>query len=961
MQMAVDTKGNGQYSSNFLAPDGMVAGYRLSEGARVRSDDVHGVASCRVVNDNREFIRLVIEGTNAGGIVAETYQVDLYKHQPRMRMELCLTAMDEVKLKSTGQLTINFAEEVPPKSVYFAGRQGMVPDDPSSDAGEIFVDDVIGVCGKLHKDENTRTVFIGHENKQDGDFKTTSVERLDNKHCRITLSHGTKKTNSDGLTLKKGESLSFPVVFYFGHPKPDALLEGVEKLKGTYASFQSKADNFLYWISIIGTLRHYEGGLGLGNTTAAFIDCPPDLLDLYKACWANDPFNGYYWGAKYVAGQVMLDVLANQIRYFNATPYFGDSRIRMNNVCRNGHLSGAPQMFSDPEIILYVYDYYALTGRMPNGITIQDVKDRADVIINLFIDEWNIFGTGTVYEPKGYYTWPDINNDYGLPIQRGVNTMINSYAYGALINASDLCKHFGDIKTAAYYYERAKRLQRGINKPADDQNPKAGLWWPDKGTYGAMKLEDGKTLSDEDLGVFSSIIFGLVGKQSRIDSVLKAIGDVSSPFYDGAAPTRFIRNDYTEAGSAFVQLSPLIGGWDISARLRNKDKNVGPIWDLYITEYRSLDYPMREAYSVGSPHGQSAGNRGRIMESGVFHHIVYYGHYGLDFTPAHVSIDPFPINGKIDGEKIHNFTWQGNRYDFLFNGNGKRAVSLRVNGKDWPSYILPAESCKAQVTMGDVCKKPMLIKATDLLSVTRASNKKTKMNLTLKGTKGGGWEEIVLFYPKNLGTPIVKSGYSNPEYISQYYDPLSQQLTIGIYFDKKETCSITVEGIKEQTLRSELIIDAMEDYPQYEWLEKADNITQVSAVRDFLTSVGRIYQGCYALEAEFEGKANQEKMLAKAFSPPLNLLTYDKLRAAIAVKSDDSHRKSFVRIEITGPNNTKISEPIAITQDQWQEIEFDLKDLPWRESVKQISFSIYANGNSEWKGKFQIDNVNVQK
>ena len=310
-------------------------------------------------------------------------------------------------------------------------------------------------------------------------------------------------------------------------------------------------------------------------------------------------------------------------------------------------------------------------------------------------------------------TYPDMDK------VRGEQTYLAAVIYQALVQLGWIFSVLDGLSTGEPFFDLADRIKTQVNLPLGE----GGLWDDAAGCYVGWRDPQGKLEPAGGHETFSNLLAiarGLSDDRERHQTILRFLDDHWDAIYTpNATPMTHADVAYWQSPDGARHGIPWIVGWDLQVRFGLNSPRRFDVWNLYRKGFYATDYaylecawPWQTYESLEREHS----NRGRVWDSWGFMHSVWGIQFGLEPDLGHLRLQPAPL--EPDGKPaLACFIWQSHSYELLVSGSGECVNSLRVNGEDWPSTLLPRRNAKVEVDLGEKPLIPWLDRADPLISI----------------------------------------------------------------------------------------------------------------------------------------------------------------------------------------------------------------------------------------------------
>ena len=608
-----------------------------------------------------------------------------------------------------GVFQVHFSPDLGLSRVLFAGRKGSVPGDG---AGPLLLHSyTLSIAGAVDKTDEDRCIV----------FSFGAVHGI----------HVVTHAGFDGPSGMLGEDMLPLSELHDGswfqqrvtvEPGWNDVAPKIQKLKEAVSDFDPMAERFLYWTSVIGTIRRFPHDILLQRTAARLAQGMPNWMrDAYNSCWIRDVAHGWM-SSSLVCGRSVLSVLRDEVEAFAS---YSDQRgWTPTGIDRNGKpVYGNEDSMS--YLIEMAYLYVSRTGdRNFLKKEMPELERAGNAIIGLEGSE------GLPIVRRDGDTWPDLGQI------KGEQTYLAAICFMGLHRLAILLRYLDSPAAALKYDGAARRIQTAANK----SDREGGLWNPTLGAFIGWRTPAGKDAPPETSGNLVSIGSGMCVEPERIASIFHYLDKHKQFIYKtGLCPDAYTAQPET---NMLQQWLPWIAGWDILDRTRYGDpQGARYVFKQFMRDYHLSEIPFREAAGAGQIE-RNDGNSGRIWDSWGLLMAIYGGQFGVELSPGHLRIDPRPVLGT--GRKVENLPWRNYRYDLLVKGEGI-PVAVTHNGRSVGSLVLPPESGEYVIQLGSRMKTPLLTNASPDVQLKQAEERKGRLSLTVLPVDAG--ETLTITYP----------------------------------------------------------------------------------------------------------------------------------------------------------------------------------------------------------------------
>jgi len=727
--LAADPAGRGDFSHPLISAGGVAAerfgispAFRGTEGQTVtaRPGDGFGVATAGE-------LAATITGLRIGEGLSGRLDLALAPDAPEFAVRAVLHADVEVTCQWAG-LLVALDSALSPSSVYFAGRQGLASISP----GRIMAPGA-STSGAVCKSGIERTFVIA--------CKPPGGAEVEVAQGRAAISLA-PHIGSQAVTLRPGDAVTIEATFTFGLPRIPAI-------KPVTGKFEPLAQDFIFWASHIATTRAFGAAAGKPRwmqETAGVIDpgLPAEIQQAYRRCWLRDVAHGWK-SASLVAGPELLAVMRDEILAFSEK--LNDAGQPPTHLGADGSAAYG-NLDSAGLLIGMIYDYAARTGDVSFVRAVLPQADRmGGAIINL-IGKRDLPVIG-----EGGDTYPD------LGFIKGEQTYLTAVCCDGLRKLARLHEMLGETEAAGKWHMAANRVAFAANRTMD----KGGLWDADHGVYIGWRMPDGSIYrNEESFANLWAIYSGVCDAGDRMRAIFARLNANWQRYYlDGLCPTAHSIEPYPNGLNQWV---PWAGGWDVYLRAKFGEPKAAEVWRLFWADYERTDFPYREASGYQQKE-VNAGNRARIWDSWGLLQAIYAGHYGVEMTPGHLRVLPRPLE-PITDDGLTGLAWRDGIFDIALRGHGLDLASVKVDGGQWASCVLPAAGGQHDlvITASSGARKAFVIDAAPMVQVLAAEHR--DKGIVIEGSvPSAGRYWYVIQWPDAWGrmTPEKMAGAESPQ------------------------------------------------------------------------------------------------------------------------------------------------------------------------------------------------------
>jgi hypothetical protein len=686
--LAADPAGRSDFAHPVIAAGGAAAErfgispvLRGPEGQTIaaRPGDGFGIAAAGELG-------AAITGLRIGDGLSGRLELALSPDAAAFTMRAILRADVETTCQWAG-LLVALDPTLSPGSVYFAGRQGLT----SISSGHITAPGA-STSGAVCKSGIERTFVIT--------CRPPAGAEVEVAQGRAALGLS-PHIGSQSLTLRPGDVVTVEATLTFGLPRIPAL-------KPVTAKFEPLAQDFILWASHIATTRPFGGADGNPRwmqETAGVIDpgLSAEIQQAYRRCWLRDVAHGWK-SASLVAGPELLAMMRDEILGFSEklneagqppTHIGADGSAQYGNLDSAGLLIGM------------IYDYVSRTGDTAFVRAVLPQAERMGGAIISLIGKRDLPVIG-----EGGDTYPD------LGFIKGEQTYLTAVCCDGLRKLARLHEILGETEAAGKWHMAANRVGFAANRAVD----KGGLWDADHGVYIGWRMPDGSIYrNEESFANLWAIYSGVCDAGDRIRAIFARLNANWQRYYlDGLCPTAHSIEPYPNGLNQWV---PWAGGWDVYLRAKFGEPKAAEVWRLFRADYERTDFPYREASGYQQKEA-NIGNRARVWDSWGLLQAIYAGHYGIEMTPGHLRVLPRPLE-PITDDGVAGLAWRDASYDIALRGHGLNLASIKVDGQDWASCVLPGGAGKHEVTItaSSGARKAFVIDAAPMVQVLAAEHR----------------------------------------------------------------------------------------------------------------------------------------------------------------------------------------------------------------------------------------------